>query len=313
MDQLFRDLPFVKIYLDDLLIASPSLDEHLEHLRAVFKVLERSKLSLNAGKCTIASTEVIYLGYHVNADGFKPPEDRIKTIINYPQPVTIEELRRFNGIFNFYRAAIPGAARLEAPLTDLLQGSQKKKDKRLIEWTPELEAAFNACRLGITEAVRMTFLAPDAPLTLLTDASSTSLGAALNQLQSDIWRPLGLFSQKLTPAEKNYSPYDRELLAIFTALKHFEHLLEGREFVIKTDRKLLVKALEQRPEKASPRQLRQLDYISQFCLTLEHVSGEDNVVADALSRVEAIDMPSQLTPAAISEAQQPSVKPSSHQ
>ena len=81
-------------------------------------------------------------------------------------------------------------------------------------------------------------------------------------------------------------------------------MLEGREFVMQTDHKPLVKALEQRPEKASPRQLHQLDFISQFCLTLQHISGSDNVVADALSRVEAIDMPSSLNPETIHGAQQ---------
>ena len=119
-----------------------------------------------------------------------------------------------------------------------------------------------------------------------------------------IWQPLGFHSRKLTPAEKNYSPYDRELLAIYDALKHFDHELEGRQFVVKTDHKPLVRALAQRPEKASPRQLHQLDFISQFCLTLEHIEGKDNVVADALSRVEAIDMPSQLNSEAIHQAQQ---------
>ena len=150
----------------------------------------------------------------------------------------------------------------------------------------------------------MSFLQPEAPLALSTDASSTHLGASLDQLTDGIWHPLRFHSRKLTPSEKNYSPYDRELLAIYDALKHFQHMLEGRQFVVKTVHKPLVKALSQRPEKASPRQLHQLDFISQFCLTLQHIEGKDNVVADALSRVEAIDMPSQLTAEAIHQAHQ---------
>ena len=216
---------------------------------------------------------------------------------------TIADLRRFNGVFNAYRAFIPNAAEFQAPLSDLLRGSKKKKDKRPIEWTPELTAAFERYRNSIADVVRTSFLKPDAPLVLTTDVPSICLGGELRQLQQGVWRPLGLFSKKLQPAERNYSPYDREILAIFESLKHFEHLLEGKEFKVRTDHKPLVKVLKQRPEKASPRQLRQLDYISQFCLTLSHISGEDNVVADALSRVEAITMPTILDPATIKYAQ----------
>ena len=82
---------------------------------------------------------------------------------------------------------------------------------------------------------------------------------------------------------------------------------------MRTDHKPLIKVLEQRPEKASPRKLNQLDYISQFCLTLQHVNGSDNVVADALSRIEAIDMPSSLNPEAIHRVQQEEEVSESHE
>lgn len=91
---------------------------------------------------------------------------------------------------------------------------------------------------------------------------------------------------------------------MFAALKHFEHILECREFVIKTDHKPLIYAFAQKPEKASPRQLRQLDYISQFSTKITYVKGEENVVADALSRVETIEMPTVLNALTIKEAQQ---------
>ena len=285
MDNLFRDMPFVRVYIDDLLIVSSTLDEHLEHLQAVFDTLVRAKLTLNLGKCQFVKREVIFLGYSVNADGFKPPPDRIKAIVEYSRPPTIADLRRFRGLINFYHSLIPNAAEMQVPLTDLLQGA-KKKDKRSIDGPPSAR-----------------FLISGAPLALSADASSTDLGAALNQLINNVWNPLGFFSRKLTLTEVKYSPYDRELPAVFTALKHFEHMLEGREFIVRTDHKPLVKALE-RPEKASPRQLHQLDYISQFCMTFEHIAGNSNVVADALSRIEAIDMPAILDSATIHHAQQ---------
>ena len=182
-------------------------------------------------------------------------------------------LRRFLGLINFYHTFIPNLAAIEVPLTDLMQGA-KKKDKRRVDWTPERIDAFVNCKRSLANATSMSFLAPEAHLILATDASSTDLGGALNQLIENIWQPLGFFSRKLTKAEKNYSPYDRELLAVFASLKF------------------------------SPRQLNQLEYISQFCATFQYIPGERNVVADALSRVEAIDMPSLLNSEAIFKAQQ---------
>ena len=108
----------------------------------------------------------------------------------------------------------------------------------------------------------------------------------------------------MSPAETRYSAYDRELLAIFSALKFFRHILEGRTFVIKTDHLPITHAFNQRADKASPRQLRQLDFISQFNAPIVHISGDDNAVADALSRVEAISMPAVLDALTIAQAQQ---------
>ena len=304
MDSLFRDLPYVRDYVDDVLVASASLEEHLEHLQVVLEILVKAKLSINLGKCKFAQVEVNFLRFAVNRDGFRPPQEKVEAILNYKRPTNIMGLRRFLGIINFYHTLIPNLAAIEVPLTDLMQGATKK-DRTPIDWTIERTEAFEACKKGLADVMSLSFLAPEAPLMLATDASSTDLGGALNQADNNnIWHPLGFFSRKLSLTERNYSPYVRELLAVFSSLKFFSHILEGHQFVIQMDHKPLVRALLQRPEKASPRQLNQLDYISQFCVTFKYVPGKDNVVADALSRVEAVDMPTSLNAETIYEAQQ---------
>ncbi|GFY02298.1 transposon Tf2-9 polyprotein [Trichonephila clavipes] len=102
---------------------------------------------------------------------------------------------------------------------------------------------------------------PNAPLSIWVDASDFAVGGALAQFHDNVWQPLAFLSMKLSASQKNWSTYDRELLAIYTMVK----------------RKLT---------KCSPRQLRHLDFISQFSTNIQHVPGTRNLVADALSRIE---------------------------
>jgi RNase H-like domain found in reverse transcriptase len=101
------------------------------------------------------------------------------------------------------------------------------------------------------------------------------------------WKPLGFFSQKLSAAESRYSAFDRELLAVYSGILHFRHLLEGLPFVIFTDHKPLVGTLSRAAEPRSDRQLRQLSFIAEFTAEICHIAGPDNVVADTLSRPAA--------------------------
>lgn len=100
--------------------------------------------------------------------------------------------------------------------------------------------------------------------------------------------PLGFYSKKLTDPQRKYSTYDRELVAIYQGIKHFSYMLEEREFCIWTDHRPLIFAFKQNPDKASPRQCRQLDYIGQFSTDIRHIAGKDNIMADTLSRINAI-------------------------
>ena len=142
----------------------------------------------------------------------------------------------------------------------------------------------------------------------MTDASNTAVGAVLQQLIDNTWRPIAFFSKTLKPQETRYSTFDRELLAVYLAIKHFRYFIEGRQFYVSTDHKPLIFALQSHSDKYTPRQLRHLDFISQFTSDIRHVSGTENCVADALSRIEANAL-HQSTPVvidfkAIAEAQQ---------
>lgn len=122
----------------------------------------------------------------------------------------------------------------------------------------------------------------DAKLTLTTDASSDTIGALLHQVIDGSERPLSFFSIKLNNAQQKYSAFSRELLAIYLAIRHYRHILEGREFTVYTDHKPLVYALSAKADKHNPRDIRYLDYISQFTSDIQYIKGSSNTVADTL-------------------------------
>ena len=290
MDTVLRGLDFCMSYIDDILIASEDEKRHEEHLTCVFDRLKKYGLSLNVAKCIFGKENVEFLGYEVNKDGIKPVNRRVEALREYQRPKNVEELRRFLGMINFYRRFIKNAAETQGPLNNYLVGA-RKKDKRPIVWTEEANNAFVKSKEQLVNASLLAHPIEKATLAIFTDASDTAIGATLQQYYEGRWEPLGFFSKKLNDAQKKYSTYDRELQAVYSGLKFFKHMVEGRQVVVKTDHKPLTYAFLQKSDKASPRQLRQLDYIGQITTNIVHVAGEENVVADALSRINAVDMP----------------------
>ncbi|GFS55033.1 transposon Tf2-6 polyprotein [Trichonephila clavipes] len=229
VDEVLRGLNFVYAFIDDILVASSSEAEHIQHLRLLFQRLDQYGLSINPSKCTFGVPTLNFLGF---------------------------------------------------------QRKVKIKPEEVLEWTDEATTAFELVKQALAHATLLHHPMPNAPLSIWVDASDFAVGGALAQFHDNVWQPLAFLSMKLSASQKNWSTYDRELLAIYTMVKRFRHMLEGREFVIYTDQKPLIYAFQQKADKCSPRQLRHLDFISQFSTNIQHVPGTRNLVADALSRIE---------------------------
>ena len=284
MDQVLRGIPFAYAYIDDVLIASATPEEHLRHLRTVFDRLSTHGIVVNPNKCLFGVTELDFLGHHINRHGITPLPEKVQVVRDFPQPQSQRQLRQFIGLVNFYHRFLPHCADLMRPLHALLTSSTPKS--QTLTWNATALAAFNATKEALANASLLSYPTADAPTCLMTDASDTAVGAVLQQYVDNTWHPISFFSKKMTPAETRYSAFDRELLAVYLAIRRFRHLLEGRHFHVLTDHKPLTYALNTCSDRHSPRQARQLDYISQFTSTIRHVHGLDNVVADTLSRIE---------------------------
>ncbi len=138
---------------------------------------------------------------------------------------------------NFYRRFLPAAASLLQPLTDALRGEARARDS--LPWSTEMEAAFCSIKTALANTALLAHPTPGAEICLMVDASANHLGAALQQRPSpsSSWQPLGFFSKKLNPTQQRYSAFDRGLLACTAGIRHFRHMLDGREFSILTDHK----------------------------------------------------------------------------
>lgn len=281
--EVFRGLPFVFSYLDDTLVASSDMESHRAHLREVFDRLSRYGLRINVSKSVFAVKELEFLGYLIQPEGTRPLPSKVKAIAEYKRPETIQQLRTFLGMLNFYRPYLPNAAEAQSVLQDYLKGA-KKKDNRPVPWTDHGTVQFEACKQAIIDATMLSYRQPQYPLALFTDASDLAIGSVVQQYDGQAWQPLAFYSKKLSPAQKNYSVYDKELLGIYLSLKHFQHILEAQQFCIFTDHRPLTFAFNKskpvKVDRATSRQIRQLQYISQFSTDIRHVSGSSNVVAD---------------------------------
>ncbi|BHF80325.1 hypothetical protein SprV_0702345000 [Sparganum proliferum] len=180
---------------------------------------------------------------------------------------------------NFYRRFLPNCADTILPLNSLLSGS-----KGTFELTPAALTSFEQVKALLADATLLTHFHADAPVSLMVDASNVAVGAVLQQSLPDSAVLLAFFSKKLSKAETRYSTFGRELLAAYLAVRHFQHLHEGREFTIFTDHKPLTFAIHSRSDKLSPHEIRHLGYISKSTSDIRHIDGSRSEKADALSR-----------------------------
>uniref|UniRef100_A0A1X7UAF9 Reverse transcriptase/retrotransposon-derived protein RNase H-like domain-containing protein n=1 Tax=Amphimedon queenslandica TaxID=400682 RepID=A0A1X7UAF9_AMPQE len=236
---------------------------------------------INPTKCQFGVSELVFLRHIVNKDGIRPLPEKIEALRTYPRPTTQQKLREFLGLINSYNRFVPNLASLLSPLYKYL--SKEYKNTKEIVWTDDSIAAFEAAKTALADATLLAHPKHDAPLSIATDASVVATGAVLQQWVDSSWQPLAFFSKKLQPAERKYSTFDRKLLGINLAIRHFRHFVEGRQFHVLTDHKPLTFLPSCQSRRHSPRQIRHLDYILQFMSDICHIRGSDKAVADALS------------------------------
>ena len=235
-------------------------------------------------KCLLGVNELQFLGHQVNKDGISPLTSQVKVIQDFQQPPTLRKLREFLGLVNFYHHFIPRCTSILAPLNALLKTTST--NSRSLQWNSDATFSFQQIKDALAPATLLVHPKPDVPINIMTDASDVVMGAVLQQYLDGQWCPLAYFSRKLSPVEQRHSTFDRELLAVNSAIHHFRHFLEACEFYVLTDHKPLTHSLNSKPDHHSPRQVRHLDFISQFTTDICHIAEQGNPEAVALSHLE---------------------------
>ncbi len=268
---------FCIVYLDDILVFSPTVEDHIQHLRAVFQCLRDNRLYLRLEKCHFFQSSVQYVGFTVQAGSLAPSPDKVKAVSDWPVPANPTDVRSFLGLAQYYRRFIRDFAKLALPL-HRLTGKLAP-----FEWSQEAQTAFDALKEALCTAPVMRLPDPELVYHLNTDASDFALGAVLQQNFGDGLQPVGFESRKLQPAEINYPVHEKELLAgVWVITQKWRCYLEGVHFHWYTDA-VSLQWLRSKPD-LNRRQARWLMELAGYDFTVHHIPGKTNVVADALSR-----------------------------
>lgn len=288
MFDLFADLryKFVIVFFDDLLIYSPDMESHLEHVKETLRRLRKANLTVNPKKVNFAQNELKFLGHRISSQGVATDPDKVVAIRDLPVPKNIKQLQTFIGMVGYYAKFIPDYAQIMTTLNEL-----RKKNVKFIMESKHVQA-FNKLKEALSQSPVLRFPDFEKEFILQTDASQNHIGCVLLQEFEDGLHPIQYASRRLTSAEQRYCTYEQEALACIWAMEKLKSYLSHRSFLLQTDSACL-KWLIQHPRNLG-RVGRWLLRISRFDFRVEHIRGQINYTADCLSRLFADTEPSEI-------------------
>lgn len=268
----------VLIYLDDIVIYSETLEQHVEILDKVLEKLISVNLFVQPTKCMFVQSKIEYLGHIVSAQGVAPCPKKIECIQKYPTPKCVKEVRSFIGLVNFYRKFIKDFSKIAQPLLLLT-----RKDAPFA-WGTSQQKAFNTLRDALITEPVLAYPDFSKPFVVVSDASQEAVGGLLAQEIDGEERPIAYYSKTLNSAQQRYPSVERELLAVIMLVKHFRPYLLNNKFKIVTDCRALKYIFSLKDP--SSRLVRFALLLSQYEYEVVHRKGILNSQADALSRIK---------------------------
>ncbi|XP_056314361.1 retrovirus-related Pol polyprotein from transposon 412 [Danio aesculapii] len=293
MERLFGDqqCQSLLLYLDDIVVFSSSIDEHLVRMEVVLSRLQREGLKAKLSKCAFFQREVHYLGHVISSEGVSTDPRKVEAVANWPCPASVTELRSFLGFASYYRRFVEGFSKLAAPLHRLVALLANPKHRKgnahdfAASWSAECQSSFEGLKMKLTSAPVLAYADFSLPFILEIDASQGGLGAVLSQEQQGKVRPIAYGSRSLRPTERNpsnYSSMKLEFLALkWSMTEKFREYLLGQKCIVFTDNNPLSYL---NSAKLGAMEHRWAAQLSVFDFEIKYRSGRSNRNADALSR-----------------------------
>ena len=296
MNQVLDNCSFAMTYLDDIIIFSETEEEHLSHIKEIFRRLETADLKMKRSKCDFFKKHIHYLGHLISADGIRPLKDKLDTIHDMPAPHNSKEVKQFLGLVGYYRKFVPHFVVLSRPLTKLTC-----KDK-VFEWTHECGKAFNTLRENLCDQTILKYADTKKGYTLYTDASKYRwAGVFIQTHNTEIEgktvatdHPIAYVSRLFRGSQLNWAGLTKEAYAIYMSVKKLSFYLTDATVLLKSDHLPLRKFLQKNTlnNKVNNWAME----LEAFNIKFQHVSGKANILADTLSRLVDIDPDARLDP-----------------
>ena len=284
-------------YMDDILLGTRTEAEMLQRLEELFRTLEKFNVTLNPDKTQIGLKEVEFIGHTISKDGITFSREKIAHVIAQEKPEFDVQLKSFVGLVNYFASHIKNFSTVMAPLNKLLVGYVKRRPKR-VQWTKESSDTFDNLKHIMNEIPVLFFPTADGEVVVETDASDYGIGGWCYQIVketdaegnvTEVKKPVAFVSQALQASQYKWSVPMKEAYAVNIVLQKLDYLLCGVRFRLRTDHKNLIYIKEAKDDMVQRWKMR----IQHYDCDVEHVPGEENEVADGLSRMVNVKMTSE--------------------
>ena len=237
-------------------------------------------MTINPDKVKIDMTKVEYVGHVIDKYGISFSDEKRQKVTDFRTPELARDMKKFLGLISQFRDHVPGFSTMTAPFTDMIKNYQKGSTKPL-QWTDELRSKFGKLQEAVANCCKLYFMDEELPIYLHTDASIIGIGGYLFQVKNNDKIPIQFLNKQLNATERNWNIVEKEMYAIFYCFMKLEHLLRDRQFILRTDSQILSRVNTDHKEKIKRWKIA----IQHFDFLVQHIPGQLNVEADALSRL----------------------------
>ena len=276
VQNIFSDFSdFMASWVDDLVIGGVTKAEHDERLSKVLTRAKEANLVFNPQKCSFGVKEIVYLGHTLTNGQISPDPERLKPLLEYPEPTTFKALERLMGMLVYYSKWVKNFAGVSTPLFEALNSKTLPLNASCLKAVEQLKREIASAQLTVPNDTDL--------VTLETDASCLAVGGYLSQNG----RPIAFVSHKLNAVEKKWSTVEQEAYAIVYCVEKLRPFLVGRKFRLLTDQQSVSYIFSSRPKSKikNGKITRWRLELAEYSFDIEYRPGSSNVVADSMSRI----------------------------